>query len=202
MDTRVVQALAEMVRERSGPGLVFVDKRDEARALAAALEAELGFEVAWVTAERGNADRATLAERMRTGALRLAVCTSAWSTGLDIPVLQYVVLAGRNKAPIGVLQSVGRALRQHEGKLEFEVLNLSTASTRRQATERAELLGEYGFKLQQEERFLDELAAQPPVEDPPVTWGVIARGFFGPTWAWVSVLILCTIQTLLTMAAE
>ena len=198
MDTQLVQAVAELIQERPGKsGLIFVDRREEARELAAALEEELGFEVAWVTAERGNADRADLAQRMRAGGLRLAVCTSAWSTGIDIPVLQFVVLAGRNKAPIGVLQAVGRALRQHEGKDAFEVLNISTAGTRRQAAARAGVLEGYGFKLEQEERFLDELEARPPIEDPPITWGMIARGFFGPWWAWGTVLVICVVHTLL-----
>lgn len=191
---RLIAGIAGLVQERQGPGLVFVDQRREAQELAAVLEEQLGREVAWVTAEKSKAERARLAGRMRTGELQLAVCTAAWSTGIDIPALRYVVLAGRGKAPVGVLQSVGRALRLKEDGSDFEVLNLSTDATARNAAQRERVLAGYGFELGREESFLDELRAQPPVQqaEPQIDWAQTARNFFGPTWLWVTILILCT----------
>jgi superfamily II DNA or RNA helicase len=170
---RLVDGLAALVAERGGPGLIFVDQRAEAQEMAAALQEELGFEVAWVTAERSKAERAKLADRMRHGQLQLAVCTAAWSTGLDIPCLRFVILAGRGKAPIGVLQSVGRALRLAGGKEGYEILNVSTAETRGNASRRAELLEEYGFEVESEERFLDELDEQDSIPEPEPTVGQV-----------------------------
>jgi superfamily II DNA or RNA helicase len=191
---RITASVAELVQERDGPGLVFVDQRQEAQDLAAELEQLLGIEVAWVTAEKSKAERAKLATRMRTGGLQLAVCTAAWSTGIDIPALRYVILAGRGKAPIGVLQSVGRALRLKADGSDFEVLNLSTDETARNAAQREQLLGAYGFRLGNEESFLDELKAQPPAEyTEQIDWAQTARNFVGPTWLWLTILILSLI---------
>jgi len=188
MTSEIVAGLAALVSEREGPGLIFVDRRAEAQGLAAALEEYLGWEVAWVTAERSQAVRAELAERMRTRELQLAVCTAAWSTGLDIPALRYVILTGENKAPIGALQSVGRALRNAEGKDGFEVLNVGTADTMRQAAARGSLLRDYGFEVRSEEGFLDRLeeaeaarAAGPP---PLTNWQVFTI-IFGTPDLWV-----------------
>lgn len=151
-----VASLLALLRERegSGPGLIFVGRRREAEELAEQLTEELGYEVAWVTAQRPLSLRKRLAQQMKDGQLQLAVCTSTWSTGLDIPRLRFVVLTGRDKAPIGVLQEVGRALRVH-GEDRFEIINLVEPGLEHAAQERMKVLIDQGFET--EESFLDEL---------------------------------------------
>ena len=177
--------------------IVFVERREEAKQLATKLGELLTPEpVQWVTAERSVPERAALVEDMKAGRLRMVVATSAWSTGINIPCLRYVMLTGKGKAPIGLLQSAGRATRP-DGTVPYEIVNIWEEGNERQARQRAEVLDEHGFKS--EEGFLDDAANQP---DPPVVQPTVFNTFFGPAapfgsiWVWAIALAIMIIQAL------
>jgi len=177
--------------------IVFVERRAEAKLLATKLGELLSPEpVQWVTAERSVPERAALVDDMKAGRLRLAVATSAWSTGINIPCLRYVIITGKGKAPIGLLQSAGRATRP-DGTAPYEIVNLWEQGNERQARQRAEVLEENGFKS--EEGFLEDAANQP---DPPVVQPTLLNTFFGANaplgsgWVWAAALVFMIIQAL------
>ncbi len=155
---RSIDKLIKVIESRRGPGIIFVDHRSEAHELAPLLAQGLEYRVEWMTSERSKAQREELANQMRDGQLKLIVSTSAWSTGIDIPGLQFVMLTGASKAPIGVLQSAGRALRTADGKMGYEIINICEAGLERQAIQRGRVLSGAGFKT--EEGFLDRLEEQ------------------------------------------
>jgi len=105
-----------------GCGLIFVRLRKDAEALAQFLAARPGAgHVEWVTGDRPEKERSAIAERMRTGEVQIAVATDAWRDGINIPNLRWVVLESWSKAPIGVIQKVGRGTRLAQGKPHFSI---------------------------------------------------------------------------------
>lgn len=171
-----------MVEARTGPGIIFVDRRDTARQVSASLSEALGYEVPWVTAERPDQWRQDLAKKMREGAVRVVVSTSAWSTGVDIPRLEYVVLTGVMEAPIGLLQSVGRTMRTAKGKAEYEIINLAEPGIEHKAEKRERVLKETGFDVEKKD-FLVELD-EPPPEPEEFTGRDALAAVFGPKEFW------------------
>jgi superfamily II DNA or RNA helicase len=130
------------------PAIVFVRLKKDCTELAAHLEAVLGFEVEWVTGDRKRKDRAAIAERMRTGALKVAVATEAWSTGIDIPGLKSVVMACGGSAPIGLKQRAGRGTRLAKGKYGFIIYDLNLGADNGSQAKRQERYVEGGYEVE------------------------------------------------------
>lgn len=154
-DDRITQLVTEYVAK--GPGLVFVRTKAHARRLASRLALPV------VTSEVNKAERQRIAEGLESGAIQAAVATAAWSTGVNIPALRWVILPERVKAPIAVLQSSGRALRQADGKPCYEIINLVDGSTPagiRYGQERENVLVNAGFEVSADEMKLNELLAR------------------------------------------
>jgi len=119
-----VAVWAAQQAKTSSPGVVFVRRKAKAEQLAAAIENVLGEPVPWVTSDVPQHKRDAYVEQLRSGKTAVAVATSAWSTGLDIPELRWVAFADEGKAPIWVTQAAVRGSRVAEGKTEFEVFDL------------------------------------------------------------------------------
>jgi len=123
-----IQKIAKWATEKAStqlPGLIFVRRKDKAKQLAAAIEAEMGCFVPWVTSEVPQKTRDEYISKMKDGRIPVAVATSAWSTGLDIPELRWVSFADEGRAPIWVTQAAVRGSRLAEGKTSYEIYDLS-----------------------------------------------------------------------------
>ena len=107
-------AIATWLAETSGPGIVFVKTYAHGERLATFCDCP------FVTGKDSAQVRRRYVEDLGKGKLPWIVATSAMATGVDIPPLRYVALAGVNGAPIGVIQAAGRALRP-DGSKEFEI---------------------------------------------------------------------------------
>lgn len=66
--------------------------------------------------------RKDILEDFRNGELECLVATTLADEGLDIPVLDAVILAGGGKSKIKALQRVGRALRPFPGKVKAYII--------------------------------------------------------------------------------
>lgn len=121
----ISEFVVKIALQRAGPGIIFTRYRRHARTLAECLR-RVGVEAPVVTAEVPRPQRELLAKGMREhGTPRVAVSTSVWSTGLDIPGLAWVLLTGAGSAPVGLLQASGRATRSAEGKHGFTVYDVA-----------------------------------------------------------------------------
>ena len=185
MKQSIAQSIAKLIRERpdGGPGIVFVDRKAEARWLSEALSSELGAPIPWVTSDLDRAARQAVADLMRSGAVAGVVATSAWSTGIDIPCLRWIMLTGRTSAPIGVLQSAGRGTRPSAGKQSFDIINIAQSGDDAAAIRRAEILTDEGFEREDDESFLDAAETGPQPAGPSWVWSVIGPGWFWKGWA-------------------
>jgi superfamily II DNA or RNA helicase len=119
--------IADLERKGEWPGIVFVRKRRHAELFAKALSAVLGKQIPAVTsAATSRQEREALADRMRRRdpSLPAAVATAVWSTGLNVPSLSWVMMAGAGQAPIGLKQSAGRATRLAEEKAGYTIYDV------------------------------------------------------------------------------
>lgn len=107
------QFLADLVHKGETPGIVYVRTLEHAELLAIALTAVLGRLVPMVSSKTPKKERKELALRLKglDPTLPLVVSTAVWSTGLDIPTLAWILLAGAGAAPVGLKQTAGRPTR-------------------------------------------------------------------------------------------
>jgi len=114
--------------EHGGPGIVFVRKIEHAKILAEIVSMHLGVSVPHVTSEMPKEDREALVARMkaRDPQVPVAVACMVWSTGIDIPAIEWVMWAGEGQAPIFLKQGGGRATRQDEDKEGFVILDVQS----------------------------------------------------------------------------
>jgi ERCC4-related helicase len=140
-DREVIEWLAEKAASAAGPGIVFVKRKDRAESLSKALTARLGQPIPFVTSDVPQGKRDEYKDAMQEGELPVAVATTAWSTGVDIPCLRWLAYADSGRAPIWVIQAAGRGARPAEGKDGFDVYDLRCGDT----AERAEHLEAGGY---------------------------------------------------------
>jgi len=110
------------------PGIVFVRKKAHARILAEILSDILDTEIPHVTSDTPKAERDGFVARMklRDPELPAVVACQVWSTGIDIPPLEWVVWAGEGQAPAGLKQSGGRATRLEGDKSGYVILDIQS----------------------------------------------------------------------------
>lgn len=61
---------------------------------------------------------------LRERTLKIAICTSVWGEGIDLPSLNVLVNSQSQKTPVNALQLVGRVLRRTETKNIVEVFDI------------------------------------------------------------------------------
>jgi len=138
---RVLPDMARAVRDAGGclsqmsPGLIFVHTKASAEALAEELTRALSLEVPFVTSDISEERRAAIAKALREGLLPMAVCTDAWSAGIDIPALRWIAVEAWTRAPIGLRQRVGRGARLASGKTDFAIYVLPGGRYEREVRE-------------------------------------------------------------------
>ena len=68
-------------------------------------------------------DREEVLEQFRTNELDILIATSLADEGLDLPILDAVILAGGGKSSVKAFQRVGRALRPYKDKKEAIIVD-------------------------------------------------------------------------------
>lgn len=143
----------DLVRNKDDqPGIVFVRKKYHAALLARTISGRLGVEVPAVTSDTPKKERDQHVAEMAARRLPVAVCTDVWSTGIDIPRLSWVLLAGAGQAPAGLKQRCGRGTRLHDEKPSYTIyswedIGPDTEAYQEQSTQRLEHLRDGGFNV-------------------------------------------------------
>jgi superfamily II DNA or RNA helicase len=75
-------------------------------------------------------DRRDVVEDFKAGKLKCVVSTPIWDEGLDVPVMDGLVLAGAGKSPVKAVQRVGRGLRPYNGKKDVRIVDINDKGTR------------------------------------------------------------------------
>ena len=152
---QIAMFAAGLLRRGERPGIIFVRSQAHGQELVEALHTELGRDVPLVSSQMTERRRAALADQRRRqagGDEQLVVSLPVWTTGLDIPGLQWVLLAAEGSAPVGLKQAAGRATRRADGKPGFKIYDWQTvgedlARYQEHAAKRQAHFEEAGFKV-------------------------------------------------------
>jgi len=144
--------IADLERKGEWPGIVFVRTRRHAALLAGSLSQELGRTVEAISSDVNGAYREILAEKMRQRdpSCPVVVATAVWTTGLNIPSLSWVMMAGAGRAPVGLKQASGRPTRLEDAKPDYtiyDVVDIGLSWTEEQAAERRQHYIAAGFSI-------------------------------------------------------
>lgn len=146
------------------PGLVFVrNDLEHARFLVDAL-AKAGLMVRLVDGTRSDKQRKRVVAELQRGEADVAVTTSVFEAGVDIPELRSVVNAGAGLSSIRAAQMLGRGVRSADGKAAAHMLDImdeGEPSLARHARARRKAYEAEGFRVD----VLAGDAASPPTLD-------------------------------------
>jgi len=119
----IAQFVADLIDNDARPGIVFCRLKRHAELLTEAIVELTGWKVPTVTSDMPRKKREDLADRMRERdpSIPVAVCCMVWSTGIDIPCLEWVLWAGAGQAPIWLKQGGGRGVRLEEAKAHYTI---------------------------------------------------------------------------------
>lgn len=115
--------LAQIAEAALKPALVFCERVDHAQHLAGLING-YGIPAAHVDGGCSNRTRDEAIELLATGAIDVLVSTKVFATGVDIPPLRSVIVAGAGRATIPTVQRIGRGTRPYPGKDCFEVWDI------------------------------------------------------------------------------
>lgn len=108
-----INAAARVVNELKGPVLVLVSTVDQGRAICEQINVTTLLVSARTTSKK---KRAEAMQSFKTGEVRVLVCTSLADEGLDLPLIEHVVLLAGGKSANKIEQRAGRAMRTSDGK--------------------------------------------------------------------------------------
>ena len=106
----IIKIAHHLDKSRSGVTIILLERIAHGEYLSKMLKCP------FISGSSSTKERAGAYEALRTGATNLAIISKIGDEGLDIPGLQYLVLAGGGKADHLTLQRVGRGMRSNEGK--------------------------------------------------------------------------------------
>ena len=100
------------------------------------------------TGKKGNAT--LVLDELRNGTLNIAIATTVFGEGVDVPDVSTVIIAGGGKSIRSVLQKVGRALRKADGKNEahiYDFIDDTNDHLFNHSQLRVEIYEEEGFEM-------------------------------------------------------
>ena len=103
-------------KERGHVCLVFVNRLDHGENLVALFKEKGGGYVPFVRGDMKPTERRNVKEALLTKKRKIAIATTAWKEGINIPSLNVVFNAGGGKDELPVLQTIGRGLRRTDEK--------------------------------------------------------------------------------------
>lgn len=109
-------------REGNVHGLIFVSRVEEGRELADKFKAR-GIHAQFVSAVDSVETREDAVDKLTKGQLQYIIAVDIFNEGIDIPVLNQVVMMRPTKSSIIFLQQLGRGLRKVPGKEYVTVLD-------------------------------------------------------------------------------
>lgn len=116
----VIRIFKAEERSRGFVSVVYTRSKEEAQELRLAFE-EANVAVDFVSGESTEKFCRDLYARARRGAVEVIVNCKKLETGIDIPNIGAIFMPWPIKSVTGYLQRIGRALRQHPGKLSANI---------------------------------------------------------------------------------
>jgi superfamily II DNA or RNA helicase len=110
------QTIKELATKDNKITLIILERREHGEILK-----EMIPNSEYVNGDTEKDDRAIMANLLNTGKVRVVVSSRIWSTGIDIPNLEQIIVAGSGKSFYRTIQIVGRGLRKPEGKEKLTV---------------------------------------------------------------------------------
>lgn len=95
--------------------MIFITKIEHGEALYT-LAQDFDLKVQFVRGEVESEERELIRHQLQNKEIDLVISTVVFTTGVNIPSLNAIILAGGGKSDIAVIQSIGRVLRKCEGK--------------------------------------------------------------------------------------
>lgn len=96
-------------------GLIFCSRKEEAKQLSQKLNAR-GYRTMPLTGEDSITTREQVVERLETGELDYILTVDVFNEGIDIPVVNQIVMLRQTQSSIVFIQQLGRGLRKHASK--------------------------------------------------------------------------------------
>ena len=119
--------------------LIFVTHINHGNLIAKEIKKELNIDVPFVQGSMSEEDRERTKKNLISGKLKVALASSTWVEGIDVPNLDAVIMGGGGKSDIQTLQKLGRGLRKTKDKdtvIIVDFLDLSHFHLIRQTGER------------------------------------------------------------------
>lgn len=108
-------------------GLIFCSRKDEARALSAALNTRTlrgtPLRTVAMTGDDSIADREAAVARLERGELDYILTVDVFNEGVDIPTVNQVIMLRQTQSAVVFVQQLGRGLRKAPGKEYVVVLD-------------------------------------------------------------------------------
>ena len=95
--------------------LIFVDKIQHGDDLLE-IFAKKGHRVPFVQGSMKGTERNNIKKSMIKRRRKIAIATTTWKEGVNIPSLNAIILGGLGRSPVKVLQNIGRGLRKTDDK--------------------------------------------------------------------------------------
>lgn len=103
-------------------GLMFCSKKEEARQLSVALN-ERGYKTAPLTGDDSIDVREETVAKLETGELDYILTVDIFNEGIDIPVVNQIVMLRQTQSSIIFIQQLGRGLRKHPSKKYVTIID-------------------------------------------------------------------------------
>ena len=119
--------------------LIFVVQIEHGNILQNLFKEEYKYEVPFVQGSMPSEEREKVKNNLINRKLKIAIATSSWTEGIDIPNLDVLVLGSGGKSEIQTMQRLGRGLRKTEDKefvIVVDFLDLKGIALIRQTGER------------------------------------------------------------------
>ena len=110
--------IVELIMKHKRKGdvvLIFVNKIEHGKNLVKIFRKNK-TRVPFVYSDMSILERENIKKSLRKRRQKIAIATTAWKEGIDIPSLNVIVNAGGGKSEVAVLQHIGRGLRRAKNK--------------------------------------------------------------------------------------
>jgi len=111
----VIAAYAKYMYDKDRKFIVTVNQIKHGKILADMMHKDM-TKMELLTGEVSLSDRTELIKQMRSGKLNMIIGTTLCDEGLDIPIVDGLILGGAGKSNVRIPQRIGRTLRLHPDK--------------------------------------------------------------------------------------
>jgi superfamily II DNA or RNA helicase len=119
----IIKSICEMNDKKT---LIIVQMREHGEILHKLIENSIMY----VHGDTGTELREEVRKQLDSGEVKRVVTTVVWSTGINIPNLERIVIAGSGKSFYQTIQRIGRGLRKTDDKTHLEVWDFADVTNK------------------------------------------------------------------------